>query len=242
MRAVSRGWICPDWPAPKQVTAFTTTRVGGVSEGPWSSFNLGNRCGDDPSRVKQNRALLRAALPAPVQWLQQVHGTIVVQPTGEIKQEPEGDAMVTFEAGRVCAVLTADCLPVMFCNRSGNRVGAAHAGWRGLADGVLEATVSAMDEDPAELMAWLGPAIGPQAYEVGSDVAQAFAEEFPLGFTRRGDRFLMDIYALARLKLAAAGVGTVYGGGFCTLTDADRFFSYRRDAVTGRMASVVWFE
>jgi len=242
MLAVSRGWICPDWPAPKQVTAFTTTRVGGVSEGPWSSFNLGNRCGDDPSRVKQNRSLLRAALPAPVQWLQQVHGTTVVQPTGKIKQEPEGDAMVTFEAGRVCAVLTADCLPVMFCNRSGNRVGAAHAGWRGLADGVLEATVSAMDEDPAELMAWLGPAIGPQAYEVGSDVAQAFAEEFPLGFAVRGDRFLMDIYALARLKLEAAGVGSVYGGGFCTLTDADRFFSYRRDAVTGRMASVVWFE
>ena len=154
----------------------------------------------------------------------------------------EGDALVSFEPHQVCAVLTADCLPVLFCNRRGDRVGIAHAGWRGLASGILEATVKALDEVPNELMAWMGPAIGPRVYEVGSDVAEAFPDEFPAGFTPHGDRFLLDIYALAKLKLAAVGVHEVYGGAYCTMTDPERFFSYRRDGVTGRMASLLWLD
>jgi len=137
-------------------------------------------------------------------------------------------------------VLTADCLPVLFCNRSGDRVGVAHAGWRGLADGVLQATVDALEEDPANLLAWLGPAIGPAAYEVGDDVRDAFSEEYPAGFSRIHDRYLLDLYLLARLKLAAAGVNNVSGGDHCTLSEPERFYSYRRDGVTGRMASLIW--
>jgi YfiH family protein len=177
-----------------------------------------------------------------VQWLRQVHGTRVVRLSDRFSTEPEADAAVTFRPGQVCAVLTADCLPVFFCNRKGDRAGMAHAGWRGLAAGVLTATVEALDEDPAELMAWLGPAIGPGAYEVGVEVAEAFRDEYPAGFTRRGERYLLDLYTLARLKLAAVGVNSVHGGGFCTLTESDRFFSYRRDGVTGRMASLIWLE
>lgn len=234
--------IHPDWPAPPNVRAFTTTRSGGVSTGPWASFNLGSRCGDPVNHVDQNRARLNQELPMPVRWLRQVHGTRVVKHSEEPDGEPEGDAAVTFEPGQVCAVLTADCLPVLFCNRRGDRAGVAHAGWRGLAAGVLEATVNALGEDPSELLAWLGPAIGPEAYEVGVEVADAFAQEFPAGFKRRGDRYLMDLYRLARLKLVKAGVDQVSGGGFCTFSESGRFFSYRRDGVTGRMASLVWLE
>lgn len=233
-------WIYPGWAAPPNVRAFTTTRRGGASTGAWSGFNLGTRCGDDPGHVAQNRALLNKQLPAPVQWLRQVHGTRVVRLSDGFSTEPEADAVVTFSPGQVCAVLTADCLPVFFCNRKGDRAGMAHAGWRGLAGGVLQATVNALEEDPAELLAWLGPAIGPGAYEVGVELADAFAEEYPAGFTRSGDRYLLDLYSLARLKLAAAGVNSVGGGDFCTLTESERFFSYRRDGVTGRMASLVW--
>lgn len=239
--------IYPDWPAPASVKAFTTTRLGGSSRGPWNSFNLGAHCGDDPADVEWNRSMLDRVLPEPVGWLKQVHGTHVVEISpvvaAESKHEPEpvADAAVSFTPGRVCAVLTADCLPVFLCNRRGDRVGMAHAGWRGLADGVLQSTVDALQEDPAELMAWLGPAIGPGSYEVGSEVTQAFAGEFPRGFTPRGDRHLLDLYALARLKLARAGVHQVSGGGFCTFSDVMRFYSFRRDGVTGRMASVIWF-
>lgn len=236
------GRIVPDWPAPPNVRAFTSTREGGASTGSWQSFNLGSRCGDDPAHVERNRLSLEAALPAPITWLRQVHGTRVVRLDGGTAAEPEADAAVAFEPGRVCAVLTADCLPVFFCNRRGDRVGVAHAGWRGLADGVLQATVEALDDDPAELMAWLGPAIGPETYEVGEELVPAFAAEYPAGFTRRGDRYLLDLYRLARLKLADAGVRRVGGGGFCTFSDPGRFFSYRRDGATGRMASVIWME
>jgi YfiH family protein len=235
-------WIRPGWPAPENVRAFTTTRQGGTSTGAWSGFNLGARCGDDPDHVAHNRAILNRALPSPVQWPHQVHGTRVLALSDGFSGEPEADAVVTFQPGRVCAVLTADCLPVFFCNRKGDRAGVAHAGWRGLADGVLQATVDALDEDPSELLAWLGPAIGPGAYEVGAELAGAFAAEFPSGFTPHGERYLLDLYALARLKLAAAGVESVGGGGFCTFTESDRFFSYRRDGVTGRMASLIWLE
>ena len=235
-------WIQADWPAPPNVRAFSTTRTGGVSRGAWSSLNLGLHCGDDTIHVEQNRASLSELLPSPAQWLRQVHGTSVVRHCGQFTRELEADALVAFEPRQVCAVLTADCLPVLFCNRRGDRVGIAHAGWRGLAGGILEATVRALDEAPTELMAWMGPAIGPQVYQVGADVAEEFPAEFPAGFTRHGDRFLLDIYALAKLKLAAAGVHAVYGGDYCTLSNPERFFSYRRDGVTGRMASLVWLD
>jgi len=239
---VLHDWIKADWPAPPNVRTLSTTRSGGVSRGPWRSLNLGMRCGDAPSHVEHNRTRLNDLLPASAHWLRQVHGTSVVRHSGGFSDEMEGDALVSFEPGRVCVVLTADCLPVMFCNRSGDRVGIAHAGWRGLAGGILEATIEALDEDPPEVMAWLGPAIGPQAYEVGSEVAAAFPAEFPAGFTPHRDRYLMDLFALARLKLAAAGVHSVHGGGICTMSDPARFFSFRRDGVTGRMASLVWLD
>lgn len=234
--------IAPDWPAPANVRALCTTRRGGCSQGPWSSLNLSFRCGDDPAHVQRNREVLNRALPAPPQWLRQVHGTEVVRHAGRPVEEPEADALVAFAPGQVCAALTADCLPVALCDRSGSRVAVAHAGWRGLAAGVLQATVEALDCEPAELLAWLGPAIGPAVYEVGADVAAAFPDEFAQGFAPRDGRWLLDMYTVARLKLAAAGVGAVFGGGFCTYSDPERFFSFRRDGVTGRMACLVWME
>jgi YfiH family protein len=236
------GWISADWPAPANVRAFSTTRAGGVSKGPWSGFNLGSRCGDEEESVRRNRSQLSEALPSPVSWLHQVHGTSVVHYAADTGCEVEADAMVSFAAKQVCAVLTADCLPVLFCNAAGDRVGIAHAGWRGLAAGVLQSTVLALKEQPANLMAWLGPAIGPAVYEVGPEVAAAFPEESTEGFTARGDWFLMNIYAIARMKLEAAGVGKVFGGGLCTFSDQERFYSYRRDSVTGRMAHLIWLE
>jgi YfiH family protein len=205
-------------------------------------MNLGDRCGDSAVHVRCNRKRLNRLLPAKPQWLRQVHGTAVARHPGAPGPEPEADALVAFAPGRVCAVLTADCLPVVFCDRAASRVGVAHAGWRGLAGGVLQATVSALECDPGELMAWLGPAIGPSEYEVGADVAAAFPDEFARGFTPRGDRWLLDLYAVARLKLAAAGVKAVFGGGLCTFSEPERFFSFRRDGVTGRMATLVWLE
>jgi YfiH family protein len=234
--------ITPDWLAPGNVRAFSTTRKCGFSKGKWGQLNLGAHCGDNPEHVYQNRGLLQALLPSSPRWLRQVHGTAVADWSDTYHPDIEADAIVSSQPGQVCAVLTADCLPVLFCNRRGDRVGIAHAGWRGLANGILEATVRALDETPTQLMAWMGPAIGPQVYEVGADVAEAFPGEFPAGFTPRGDRFLMDIYALAKLKLAAVGVHAVYGGAYCTLSDSGRFFSYRRDGVTGRMASLIWLD
>lgn len=250
------GWICPNWPAPDRVRAVCTTRAGGCSAGPWSSLNLGERCGDDAEHVRRNRERLSEQLPAPPQWLRQVHGAAVArhpgnpvgEPLGESPREAgtalEADALVAFAAGQVCAVLTADCLPVFFCDRAGSRVAVAHAGWRGLAGGVLEATVQALEADPADLLAWLGPAIGPAVYEVGAEVAAAFkaslGADFPAAFTPREDRWLLDLYAAARLQLAAAGLREVHGGGLCTYSDPARFFSHRRDGVSGRQASLIW--
>ena len=221
---------------------MVTTRTGGFSQGPWASMNLGTNSGDYQADVLQNRDLLGRDLPADPLWLNQVHGTSVVVNDGLQVKTPEADAQVAFDPGRVCAVLTADCLPVLLCNRSGDRVAAAHAGWRSLAGGVLAETVKALECEPSDIMAWLGPAIGPAAYEVGDDVVKHFGDEFPRGFRRSGDRWLMDLYALARIKLEAVGVNSVHGGGFCTWTDSQRFYSYRRDGVTGRMASLVWIE
>lgn len=235
-------WLQPDWPAPANVRALSTTRSEGCSKGPWSSMNLGGRCGDDPADVRRNRDRLARVLPAPPQWLDQVHGTRVARHPGRPGDSPQADALVAFGPGRVCAVLTADCLPVVFCDRDGSRIAVAHAGWRGLAAGVLQATVAALDCDPVNLIAWLGPAIGPEVYEVGAEVAAAFPDEFDQAFAPRGERWLLDLYAVARLKLAAAGVRGVCGGGLCTHSDPGRFFSYRRDGVTGRMATLVWLE
>jgi len=184
--------------------------------------------------------MLERHLPASPQWLYQVHGTQVVTHPPTVASELEGDAQLTRSGGQVCAVLTADCLPIFFCNTVGNCVAVAHAGWRGLAGGVLQATVTAMDEDPERIMAWLGPAIGPTAYEVGEEVRQAFGDEARSCFTPRGERWLFDLYGAARIKLAQLEVCRIYGGGFCTFSDDERFFSYRRDGTTGRMASVIW--
>jgi YfiH family protein len=233
--------VQPNWPAPAGVQAFCTTRSGGCSEGPWSSLNLGERSGDNPGHVRENRRRLNALLPAPPQWLRQVHGVQVALHPGQPGPELEADALVARGPGQVCAVLAADCLPVLFCDRGGSRVAATHAGWRGLAAGVLQATIEALDSGPGELLAWLGPAIGPSVYEVGPEVAEAFAGcEAGLRPARRDGHWLLDLYTVARLKLQSAGVHAVHGGGLCTYSDPARFYSYRRDGETGRMASVIW--
>lgn len=237
--------IKPDWPAPANVRALVSTRQGGVSRPPYDSFNLGDHVGDDSADVARNRQLLRAHLPANPKWLKQVHGTAVAH-ADNLNEPVEADASVAFTAGVVCVVLTADCLPVFFCDRQGTRVAAAHAGWRGLAAGVLEASVAAMRADPHEVMAWLGPAIGPLAFEVGDEVREEFVSDQPQAVTAflagQPGKWLADIYGLARLRLARAGVRHVYGGGLCTHTDAERFYSFRRDKTTGRMASLIWLQ
>lgn len=243
-------FLRPDWPAPPRVRAVVTTRQGGVSRPPYDSFNLATHVGDDPAAVAQNRVVLREALALPAEplWLEQVHGVAVARldAMGEISSPPQADACTIGRMGQVCAVLTADCLPVLFCDRAGTRIAAAHAGWRGLAAGVLEATVAAIGVPAADLMAWLGPAIGPAAFEVGEEVRQVFMERHPMAAEafrpNRPGHWLADIYRLARIRLAAAGVEAVYGGGLCTFSDAARFYSYRRDGATGRMASLIWLE
>lgn len=235
--------ILPDWPAPARVNSLTTTRDGGTSAAPWTSFNLGDHVGDDPVHVAANRARLRRHLPAEPGWLRQVHSARVVELGRE--PTPEADASFTRTPGRVCAVLTADCLPVLFCDRAGSIVAAAHAGWRGLAGGVLEATVAAMQVPPADIIAWLGPAIGPQAFEVGDDVRDAFTVQDPAtaaAFAPHAapGKSLADIYALARIRLGVLGIQSIHGGGHCTFFESAHFYSYRRDGVTGRMASLIW--
>lgn len=234
----------PDWPAPANVHAASTLRAGGFSSGAFAGLNLGAHTGDAASTVAENRRLLRTALalPAEPQWLQQVHGTAVVAlPAVE---PPIADASFSTAADQVCVVLTADCLPVLFCDRAGRWVAAAHAGWRGLCAGVLEATIKTFASAPGEILAWLGPAIGPTAFEVGPEVRDAFCchearalEAFRPG---EGDRLFADLYLLARQRLQAAGVRDIYGGDLCTYSDPQRFFSYRRDRDTGRQASLIW--
>jgi YfiH family protein len=234
--------ILPDWPAPSRVKCAMTTRGGGVSGAPWASFNLGDHVGDDPAHVAANRARLQRILPAEPVWLRQVHSARVVEFGHEAN--PQADAVFARRPGQVCAVLTADCLPVLFCDRAGSVVAAAHAGWRGLADGVLEATVAAMQVPAGEILAWLGAAIGPQAFEVGDEVRQTFVSRHPdaaAAFAPHAPgKWLADIYRLARIRLQHMGVQAIYGGGRCTFNEPDVFYSYRRDGVTGRMASLVW--
>jgi hypothetical protein len=275
-------WLVPDWPAPVNVHAVMTTRAGGVSPAPFDSFNPASHVGDDPAAVAENRRLLRLSLPAEPLWLNQVHGCEVVshpspsgggagaardlaevvgQPSrlagrsireGSTLVIPTADASVAFHPNEVRAVLTADCLPVLFCDQAGTVVASAHAGWRGLASGVLEETVRAMRVQPDQILAWLGAAIGPAAFEVGDEVREIFVAQHPLAAiafrpslpgTLDGAprKWLADIYTLARIRLAGVGVEQVYGGGLCTFSDP-RFFSYRREPRTGRMASVIWLE
>lgn len=247
--------IFPDWSeVPNNVGALSTTRQGGASGPPYDDshggggLNLGLHVGDRSNDVRRNRALLRALLPSDPTWLSQVHGVKVVDAataTGAL----EADASVATTPGVVCAIQTADCLPVLFCDRAGKAVGAAHAGWRGLAGGVLENTVARMRAAGAhDILAWLGPAIGPEQFEVGDDVVTAFvthdAESYAAfkPIASRPGKYLADIYSLARRRLLKIGIKHCYGGGLCTVTDNNRFYSYRRDHVTGRMASLIWLK
>lgn len=235
--------ILPDWPAPPQVRTLQTTRNGGESLPPYHTLNLGDHVGDDVLRVARNRAKLSALLPGEPAWLKQEHGIVVVD-AGTVAGVPCADASIARRAGAVCVVMTADCLPVLLCDDAGTVVGAAHAGWRGLCDGVIEATVQAMAVPPSTLMAWLGPAIGAPAFEVGDEVRSAFvardAEARGAFVANDRGKWQADIYRLARLRLARLGVRAVYGGDACTYRDESRFFSYRRDGATGRMGSFIW--
>jgi polyphenol oxidase len=238
-------FLTPDWPAPREVQAAFTLRTGGVSAPPFASLNVARHVGDHEDAVAENRRRVRQqlALPGEPAWLEQVHGRAVadLDATGALVQ---ADASITRVPGRVCAVQVADCLPVLFAARSGSAVGVAHCGWRGLAAGVLEATVAALAVSASELYAWLGPAIGPAAFEVGEEVRAAFVREDAraaqaFAGNSRG-RWQCDLFRLARQRLAALGVSAVFGGGVCTASDAQRFFSYRRDGRCGRMAALVW--
>lgn len=240
-------FIVPDWPAPKSVRALVSTRVGGVSEGAYSSFNLGLHVGDAAQAVIENRERLQQMLGTiyPPQWLEQVHGVEAVRAIAK-GGVLEGDAVFTEQIGLPCAVLTADCLPVFFCNQSGSQVAVAHAGWRGLASGVLEATLAKFKVVLTEIIVWLGPAIGPEYFEVGSEVRELFIRHLPqtaqafIPNKERSGHWFADLYQLARLRLEALGVRQISGGDYCTYRDAKRFYSYRRDKITGRMASLVW--
>ena len=241
-------WLLADWPAPAQIHAGTSWRRGGISQGPYASLNLALHVGDDANAVAENRRRLH--LPSEPLWLNQVHGQTVVaagplleQGSGQVS---EADAAYTDRVGVICAVLTADCLPVLLCDRQGTRVAAVHAGWRGLAAGIIECTVDALNLPGDKLLAWLGPAIGPNAYEVGEEVRHAFVRENPDAGTAfrpsRAGHWWMDMYQLARQRLTSRGVSAISGGDHCTWHEADNFYSYRRDGVTGRMATVIWIE
>ena len=244
-------WFEPDWPAPQGVRALSSLRgeaaTGGASQGPYAWLNLGAHVGDDPAAVAENRRLLRsrAGLPAEPSWLAQVHGVTVADLDGVGSQGP-ADAAITRRPGKVCAILTADCLPIVFTTDTGDGVAAAHAGWRGLAAGVIGATVRAMGVPPERLIAWLGPAIGPAHFEVGAEVREAFlrtdsgaGDAFKATLT---GKFMADLAMLARRQLKNLGVSRIHGGGDCTYAHTDRYFSHRRDGVTGRQATLIWRE
>jgi YfiH family protein len=238
-------WLVPDWPAPAGVRAFVTTRSGGVSEGDYASMNLGLSSGDHPARVARNREIVREILPAEPRWLAQVHGSEVVEVDDGVGEgRPRADASVAHRPGRVCTVLTADCMPLLLCGKDGASVAVAHAGWRGLAAGVIENAVRALGTKGEDTLAWMGPAIGPEAFEVGPEVREAFIAKDPAAdaafLSHRPGKFMADLYTLARQRLAAAGVTSVFGGNFCTYRDTARFFSYRRKKESGRMGAFIW--
>jgi len=243
MNELPAQWIVPDWPAPASVRALITTRDGGISSGPYLSMNLGLRTEDDPASVTENRNRLQRHLPQPPRWLAQVHGATVVD-ADTLQDVPAADASVARKPGTVCAIMIADCLPILFTDRAGTCVAAAHAGWRGLAGGVIANTVSRLPAEPAELLAYIGPGIGPEAFEVGDDVLHAFCDHAPENRSAfaalRPGKWLCDLPALARTALRRAGLTQIYGGRDCTVSDPQRFYSYRRDKVTGRMAALIW--
>ncbi|MFT3742628.1 MAG: peptidoglycan editing factor PgeF [Gammaproteobacteria bacterium] len=238
-------FLTPNWPAPKHIRAYTTLRTGGCSEGPYASFNLSGR-ENDPA-VPANRELLKQQLGYTLDpiWISQVHGTQAVLAEENRQTSPEADAVYTRTTGLPALILTADCLPVLICNKEGSEVAAIHAGWKGLLAGVIEATIMKLQSSPDQLMAWLGPAIGPQYFEVGPEVRDAFvqksAESAAAFAPYNSGRWLADIYQLARQRLAQCRVARVYGGEYCTYADSEKFYSFRRDqGVTGRMASLIW--
>jgi YfiH family protein len=239
-------WVEPDWPAPDHVCAISTTRGGGCSQVPYASLNLGDHVGDESDAVTANRRILgeRLELDDPPRWLNQIHGNVVVS-ADEVVTPVSADAAITSAPHVVCAVMTADCLPILLCDAAGTHVAAVHGGWRGLAGGVIEAAIAAFvarGVDPRKMLCWLGPAIGPGAYEVGQAVHDALrSREDKDALTRNsGGRWQLDLYVLARLRLRQCGVTRTFGGDFCTYTDSERFFSHRRDGVCGRQASLIW--
>lgn len=238
-------WLRAEWPAPPGVHTLVTTRSGGVSEDRYGSMNLGGHVGDDPGHVAENRRRLRQHLPVEPLWLDQVHGVAVADAATAIAGT-RADAAIARRPGGVCAVLTADCLPILLCDGAGKVVAAVHAGWRGLAGGVIEATLAAMAVAPDGLLAYLGPAIGARSYEVGEEVRRVFVDADPGAAGafagNAAGRWWCDLYALARRRLALAGVASVWGGGFDTAAEPERFYSYRRDGITGRMATLIWRE
>lgn len=237
--------ITPAWSAPNTVSALSTIRQGGVSVAPFDSFNVGLHVGDDEQAVLANRALLTNQLPNPAVWLNQTHSSdvIVIDEKSDLSQVRAADALYTRLVKQPLAIMTADCLPVLLCSSSGDEVAAVHGGWRGLAQAILANTVSHFQAPANDIIAWLGPAIGPSQFEVGQDVKDSFCLQNPVhqqAFTAKHEKYMADIYLLARQQLAQLGVVKIYGGEYCTVTDKSQFFSYRRDGQTGRMASLIW--
>lgn len=235
-------FIMPNWPAPASVKAIQTTRLGGFSQAPFNTLNLGAHVHDYPVTVAKNRQLLHQFVPSEPVWLNQVHGTKVVD-AALTRCVEDADASFTKQSNIVCVTMTADCLPVLLCDRKGTAVAAIHAGWRSLCDGVIENTVQAMGVNSVNLIAWLGPAIGPNAFEVGSEVRQAFIDkdtDATKAFKPHADKWLTNLYLIATQRLNKLGVNAIYGGSDCTYSDPKRFFSFRRDGMTGRMATMIW--
>ncbi|WKX25837.1 purine nucleoside phosphorylase YfiH [Tatumella ptyseos] len=242
---MSKSLIVPNWSVPSTVRAVSTTRLGGVSGSPWQALNLGSHVGDELRAVTKNRELLTeiAQLPSEPFWLNQIHSQRVVEAAVASTEMIDADASFTRAAGKVCIVMTADCLPVLFTNRQGTQVAAAHAGWRGLCDGILENTVDTFDCSPEEIITWVGPAIGPDAFEVGAEVREAFIQTHHAAeqcFITHGNKYLANLPKLAELRLQHAGVNAIYHSHRCTFSEPEQFFSYRRDGQTGRMASLIW--
>jgi YfiH family protein len=239
--------IIPNWPAPANVKALTTTREGGVSQVPYNTFNLATHVGDDADAVKNNRQILIEELNLPSEpiWLNQVHSTIAIN-AATVSNTPTADASFTNRRNVVCAVLTADCLPILICDKAGTMVAAIHAGWRGLANGIIEATINKFSVKHEDLLVWLGPAIGPNMYEVGADVVKEFTKHDPAAIDAfiilSATKWLVNLYQLASMRLKKLGITHIYGGDHCTYTEQNLFYSFRRSNKTGRMASLIWME
>ena len=243
VEGLNKHWLQPDWPAPANIHAATTLRTGGVSQSNYASLNPATHVGDHPDSVSQNRQIIKTLLNLPSEpvWLNQTHSNCAIKAIAT-DTPPQADAGYTDQPGVVCAIMTADCLPLLVCSSDGTEIAAIHAGWRGLLDGVIDSTIAAMQNK--DLMVWLGPAIGPERFEVGDEVRAAYmakSAEYASAFKQNSkDKWLADIYQLGRINLASLGISKVYGGNFCTVTDQERFYSYRRDKITGRMATLIW--